>query len=225
MNRLLSALVLATAIAVPTTSLARDFRVKDIPNGGHFQCQNCHLDNSGKDFTPFGSDAKSHFIKDGSGVSQEHVLWDQAWCQRDSDGDGRSNGVELGDPDCTWAVGDSNPASEVTNPGSAGDGMGCGNGAVDSGESCDGLKTHAFSCAELNLGKGLLGCTADCAYDTSKCSGGPTELPPSTDDGGCSMASGTGGTALACVALALVVASRKRAAAPRPSSRADRRRR
>lgn len=211
MKWLLGALVLTGAIALPATSLARDFRVHEIPNGGHFQCQNCHEDNTGKSFTSFGSDAKSHLVKDGSGVSQEHVLWDQAWCQRDSDGDGRSNGEELGDPDCNWAAGDANPPGPVTNPGSTGDGTGCGNGAVDTGESCDGLKTHAFSCAELNLGKGLLSCTADCAYDTSKCSGGPEYLPwDGPDEEGCSTASGTGASALVFVALALVVAARKR---------------
>lgn len=28
--------------------------------------------------------------------------WTLDLCQLDSDGDGRSNGVELGDPDCVW---------------------------------------------------------------------------------------------------------------------------
>jgi uncharacterized protein (TIGR03382 family) len=212
MKWLFGALALAGAVAAPSTSLARDFRVPEIPNGSHFQCQNCHVDNTGKSFTSFGSDAKSHLVADGGGVSTEHVLWDQAWCQRDSDGDGMTNGQELGDPDCTWVEGDPNPAGAVTNPGSAGDGTGCGNGAVDSGESCDGTKTHAFSCAELSLGKGLLGCTTDCAYDTTKCTGGPQRLPVSSaDDEGCSTSSGTGASALVLVALAAVVASRKRA--------------
>ncbi|MFO0618930.1 MAG: MYXO-CTERM sorting domain-containing protein [Polyangiaceae bacterium] len=207
-----SALALSVASAVPSVSLARDFRVSEIPNGSHFQCQNCHNDNSGKDFTPFGSDAKSHLVPGDGGVSSERVLWDDAWCHRDSDGDGRSNGEELGDPDCTWAEGDPNPAGMITNPGAAGDGMGCGNGAVDAGESCDGTKTHAFSCAELTLGKGLLGCTPDCAYDTSKCTGAPPTLPPSTSDDGCSTSTGTasGTGAFALVALAVLIASRRR---------------
>lgn len=212
MKWLLCALAL-TAVAAPGSALARDFRVKDIPNGGRFQCQNCHPDNDGSTFTPFGSDAKGHFIADDEGgVSTEHVLWDTAWCQRDSDGDGRSNGEELGDPGCTWERGDPDPVGQVTNPGAGGDGKGCGNGAVDSGESCDGLKTKAFSCAELNLGKGLLGCTSDCAYDTSKCTGGPTQLEPSDPaDEGCATSSGTGGaSAIALVVAAALVASRRR---------------
>ncbi|GFR83808.1 temptin precursor, partial [Elysia marginata] len=35
--------------------------------------------------------------------------WTQALCLVDSDGDGRSNGQELGDPDCSWRVGDESP--------------------------------------------------------------------------------------------------------------------
>ena len=29
-------------------------------------------------------------------------VWTVAFCQADSDGDGQSNGLELGDPCCTW---------------------------------------------------------------------------------------------------------------------------
>lgn len=214
----LRALVLLVAVAAPSAALARDFRVNEIPNGVHFRCQNCHNDNSGKDFTPFGSDAKSHLVDNDTGVASEHVLWDNAWCKRDSDGDGKTNGEELGDPDCTWSIGDPNPAALVTNPGSTGDGTGCGNDSVDSGESCDGMKTHAFSCAELNLGKGLLGCTADCAYDTSKCSGGPVYVPPDFAEEGCSTSAeapsfGAGATSFALVAVAFVAARRRRPSA------------
>ena len=31
--------------------------------------------------------------------------WTKELCREDSDGDGRTNGQELGDPDCTWKVG------------------------------------------------------------------------------------------------------------------------
>ena len=30
-------------------------------------------------------------------------------CEKDSDGDGWTNGQELGDPDCTWRPGFNNP--------------------------------------------------------------------------------------------------------------------
>ena len=31
--------------------------------------------------------------------------WDATLCQMDSDGDGKTNGEELGDPNCTWTPG------------------------------------------------------------------------------------------------------------------------
>ena len=33
-------------------------------------------------------------------------MWDECLCKTDSDGDGRTNGEELGDPDCVWKTGD-----------------------------------------------------------------------------------------------------------------------
>ena len=32
--------------------------------------------------------------------------WDGCLCREDSDGDGRTNGEELGDPNCVWTEGD-----------------------------------------------------------------------------------------------------------------------
>jgi dopamine beta-monooxygenase len=48
--------------------------------------------------------------------------WTPALCQKDSDGDGATNGFELGDPDCTWTPG-STPkrTTDITHPGFAGD--------------------------------------------------------------------------------------------------------
>jgi hypothetical protein len=46
--------------------------------------------------------------------------WTRAYCQQDSDGDGLTNGVELGDPCCTWTQGQA-PAitSDLSHPGRA----------------------------------------------------------------------------------------------------------
>ena len=35
-------------------------------------------------------------------------MWDEALCNLDSDGDNKTNGEELGDPDCVWT-----PSSEL----------------------------------------------------------------------------------------------------------------
>lgn len=38
--------------------------------------------------------------------------WNRALCELDSDGDGMTNGQELGDPDCEWTKG--GPPSQTT---------------------------------------------------------------------------------------------------------------
>ncbi|XP_076454722.1 uncharacterized protein LOC143289580 [Babylonia areolata] len=48
----------------------------------------------GGDRNPFGRDFAAHGMK-----------WTPELCHADSDGDGRSNGQELGDPQCTWREG------------------------------------------------------------------------------------------------------------------------
>lgn len=46
--------------------------------------------------------------------------WTTALCQMDSDGDGMTNGEELGDPDCVWTQGDTPTRTEgITHPGVA----------------------------------------------------------------------------------------------------------
>lgn len=42
----------------------------------------------------------------GAGLKQSGFVWTQSLCQADSDGDGLTNGEELGDPCCTWKRGD-----------------------------------------------------------------------------------------------------------------------
>lgn len=38
----------------------------------------------------------------GKGFKENDKVYDKAFCEMDSDGDGVSNGKELGDPCCTW---------------------------------------------------------------------------------------------------------------------------
>jgi len=55
-----------------------------------------------------------HLIPEGTGPRNpfgldffaNNMVWTKALCQKDSDGDGSSNGLELGDPNCTWTIGD-----------------------------------------------------------------------------------------------------------------------
>ncbi|XP_048777994.1 temptin-like [Ostrea edulis] len=46
---------------------------------------------------------KNQFGKDFAAAGH---TWTHALCMKDSDGDGRTNGEELGDPGCKWNVGD-----------------------------------------------------------------------------------------------------------------------
>lgn len=62
-----------------------------------------------------GGGSRNPFGKDF--VSAGHK-WTQALCQKDSDGDGRSNGAELGDPGCVWIKGSAaSRTKNITHPG------------------------------------------------------------------------------------------------------------
>ena len=45
----------------------------------------------------------------------------------------------------------------------------CGNGRIDPGEQCDGDNLQGFTCIDLGIAGGTLGCTSECTYDTSMC--------------------------------------------------------
>eukprot|EP00927_Polykrikos_kofoidii_P020873 TRINITY_DN19966_c0_g1_i1.p1 TRINITY_DN19966_c0_g1~~TRINITY_DN19966_c0_g1_i1.p1 ORF type:complete len:655 (-),score=86.17 TRINITY_DN19966_c0_g1_i1:47-2011(-) len=72
----------------------------NIPNGKHVQRDGAfpgvgHLARNGAGpLNVFGRDFQS-----------AGTQWTKDLCQKDSDKDGQSNGVELGDPACTWSVG------------------------------------------------------------------------------------------------------------------------
>jgi len=54
----------------------------------------------------------------GMAFSMQGKSWTKALCEMDSDGDGQTNGFELGDPDCIWSEGQT-PArtTEISHPG------------------------------------------------------------------------------------------------------------
>lgn len=94
---------------------ARPQRPGQIPNGNDFGCANCHVSASGGGSrNAFGQAVENGFLN-GSGANAS-VNWNASLAAADSDGDGFTNGTELGDPD-----GDGNPTAgaTVTNPGDA----------------------------------------------------------------------------------------------------------
>ncbi|GFS13322.1 temptin precursor [Elysia marginata] len=55
----------------------------------------------------------------GSDFAVAGRKWTEAFCNADSDGDGLSNGQELGDPECVWRVGEKPSRTEdITHPAS-----------------------------------------------------------------------------------------------------------
>ncbi|KAG7379883.1 hypothetical protein PHYPSEUDO_008041 [Phytophthora pseudosyringae] len=103
--------LVATAVAVVN---ARPAYVARLPNGDNVSGVAAlgHVD-------PAGGGANNDFGLDFESAGEE---WTTAFCQQDSDGDGQTNGQELGDPCCEWAQ-DSNAvvrwSSGVSHPGDA----------------------------------------------------------------------------------------------------------
>jgi hypothetical protein len=150
---------------------ARSFRVAEIPNGSKRSCQTCHETSEGVIFNGFGSDVRAHLVGDGA-ISERHVDW-AAVAALDSDGDGATNGTELGDPAGTWRVGDPNPQGDISAPGDPTNsaGGGCGDGQLSASETCDSDQLRGATCESQNLGQGEMLCGLDCRLDTSGCDG------------------------------------------------------
>ncbi len=203
------------AVTLSGVAHARAFRVDEIPNGSVFGCRNCHNDDNGSTNTPFLADVRSSL--DGPGTIQEdHVVWGPNLCNADSDGDGWSNAIELGDPDCTWTPGASPSSNSAKNPGNPKSHPPpvCKNGKLDAGEACDAGLQAKTDCADESAGQGELTCDPDkCIYDYSDCS-----LPPggnAIEDGGlsedgCTASGGAAGGASALVLLAFASLLRRR---------------
>jgi len=116
--------VFSILIALTAMVLARPHRPNQIPNGTKYSCATCHaVPNPTPGNGPrnlFGQKVESDFLDmPGSGGNVE---WGPALAILDSDGDGVTNGAELGDPDGLWSIGQSDPGNreDITNPGDAG---------------------------------------------------------------------------------------------------------
>ncbi|MDE2743735.1 MAG: hypothetical protein OXI58_19240, partial [Gemmatimonadota bacterium] len=110
---LVGALFLGGLVAEEAT--ARGKRVSQIPNGAAFSCNACHTAGGGSPRNAFGLELETNFLT-AAGPAGD-VIWGPELAALDSDGDGASNGAELGDPDGTWVTGDDNPEGEAFHPG------------------------------------------------------------------------------------------------------------
>ena len=206
----LSALFALTAAAAPAS--ARPFREQQLPAGAALGCNGCH---NGNQLNPFGLVMEERFLSPGA-LSSADALWGPELAALDSDGDGATNGQELGDPEGTWLPGDPAPAA-FSFPGFAtcadlptaerscgrcrGTATGvqrcpsiCGDGilAEGAGEYCDGADFGANSCVSLGYLSGEVSCRATCTVDGSACS--RAEADAGSDAGGSGDAGIGGGT-------------------------------
>ena len=113
--RILLVAVLFLGGLVAEEAAARGKRVSQIPNGAAFSCNSCHTAGGGTPRNAFGLEIEANFLT-AAGAAGD-VLWGPELAALDSDGDGASNGAELGDPDGTWVAGDTNPEGEAFAPG------------------------------------------------------------------------------------------------------------
>ena len=112
-----SALLFAFLAASLLTSDAegRFFRMAMVPNIVA-ECNTCHTSGGGTPRNAFGLDVQALVTPNG-----EEVFWGPEFAALDSDGDGFTNGEELGDPDGVWQEGDPAPGdpADLGNPADA----------------------------------------------------------------------------------------------------------
>jgi len=112
-----SAVVTLALAGLTEEAAARAPRVGQIPNGVVSGCANCHVSAAGGGaFTAFGTQVYNGFLTDRSFLGS--VVWGAPLAALDADGDGASNGKELGDPEGLWRSGNPNPGdpTAVTQP-------------------------------------------------------------------------------------------------------------
>jgi len=106
-------LILIMSVLSSAVSFSSTYKLKQIPNGEQFACQNCHLTTTGRYLNSFGRDINDKFLNNGN------VIWGPELAALDSDGDGSTNGEELQDPEGKWKTGDKDPGNSelVSHPG------------------------------------------------------------------------------------------------------------
>lgn len=169
MRTLLTTAVVLSFLLAAADGFARDKRVDQVPHGSTFSCSLCHTSSlGGGPRNAFGQQVENNLTEPGQAGD---VIWEDV-CPLDADGDGYSNGTELGDPDCTWQVGAQDPQAAVSEPGDPDDTL-CGNGMIEEEvEECDGDNLGGSTCRNEQFEGGELDCASDCTFDFSGCEGG-----------------------------------------------------
>jgi MYXO-CTERM domain-containing protein len=177
--RVVSGLLLFVAAIAPASAFAYSWSPNAIPNGTTYSCTTCHLrPTGGAGWNDFGNEIRTLRAINFGGRT---IDW-AALYELDSDGDGFTNGQELGDPD---GDGTPVPGFSATRPGDATSfPVPCGNAALDEGEACDGeLFAGDATCASLGFSGGSLSCSATCEVDDTACSNDSADAGGGADAG------------------------------------------
>jgi uncharacterized protein (TIGR03382 family) len=117
MHKRASLLVLVLGMFASSAAMAFPQFETKVPNGRTNGCLTCHTHSGGGEgWNKFGQE----ILKEGganpdANPNNQNLGFngDPVWadlCDLDSDGDGATNGEELGDATCVWAIGDPDPA-------------------------------------------------------------------------------------------------------------------
>jgi len=156
---------------------ARGYRIDMVPGGYQFECYMCHFRQPFQRLTVFGRSVGEHLLfRDDypDELPMNFFVGDEGnpdWAtlaQLDADGDGYTNGEELGDPEGLFQQFDPAPVFPITRPDLAED-FPCGSGTVEGPEMCDGDAFDGQTCADLGFVGGVLSCADDCTLDTGAC--------------------------------------------------------
>ncbi|XP_064649344.1 temptin-like [Lineus longissimus] len=110
-------LTLFTVASLIVLSTAYPYLSGKIPNGDKVPdpCKPNSLWAGVGHWSPAGSNARNPF---GLAFKAAGYSWTQTLCKADSDGDGKTNGQELGDPNCDWVIGKAPATSDgISHPG------------------------------------------------------------------------------------------------------------
>ncbi len=141
---------------------ARPWRVEQVPFGGEFWCTLCHRDFGGDERNDFGSQVEATLLIGGN------VNWPAIFAD-DADGDGYTNGEELGDPHGLWRPGDPDPAVPKASHPAHPEDVPCGNGRVEAAEVCDLEPPPGESCEARGFLGGEIRCGEGCELDLGEC--------------------------------------------------------
>jgi len=158
LSRCTSAFVLVVALS-STTAHATTSLFSQVPSAPA-SCNTCHSNGPGTARNVFGLDVEAHY----TGTPASATLDWFTVCAHDADGDGVTNGAELGDPCCVWTPGMPVPSSTIGNP--ADDAVRVGDACVDGGVVV--AIDPAWTCPPAWFGGGD-GCDCGCGAVDSDC--------------------------------------------------------